>query len=148
MLNPIRANFESHAAAAEYIQTRGAFKKWDPRTVLEYANHGFEPTSAGDVTLRCRPEFEATVYPTYPLIWSRLSEVAAPTLIIVGEDSPATGSEDFGTTRPVYEAMHRRIRHSTLQVGEGGGHFWPFEQPGLMADAIAAALASAPESRL
>ena len=140
--------FESHDAAAEYIRTRAAFKNWDTRTVREYANHGFEPNAAGGVTLRCKPEFEATVYPTYPLIWGRLGEVMVPTHIIVGEDSPTTGDGDFGTTRPLYAAMHRRIPHSTLQIGEGGGHFWPFEQPGLMADAIAAALSSSVESRL
>lgn len=58
-----------------------------------------------------------------------LSEIAVPTMILVGE-------EDYATPLAMAEAMHERISGSTLEVIPGARHLTPLECPALVAERL------------
>ena len=95
-----------------------------PDSLRGYVDYGFRDRSDGDVELKCRPEHEANIYMMGAAngLYSRLGEVATPTLVACGGDSRSI-------TPAFAQRIVERLPHATLEVWEGHGHFGPIDDP-------------------
>lgn len=124
-----RATFPDRAAALEAYRGRGAFATWSEAQLADYVAAGFHDTPAGEVTLACRPEWEASTYAlqNYDALQA-LEQVRRPVRILAGETGSSVGA---------------RVRDSGLVAVEtipGTSHFLPMERPDLARQALGEAV--------
>jgi pimeloyl-ACP methyl ester carboxylesterase len=124
-----RATFPDRAAALAAYRGRGAFATWSEAQLADYVAAGFHDTPAGEVTLACRPEWEASTYAlqNYDALQA-LAEVRRPLRILAGEKDSSVSA---------------RVRDSALVAVEtvpGTSHFLPMERPELVRKVLGAAV--------
>ena len=126
-----RAHFESREAGYENFASKALFATFDPEALRLYVDHGFVDDPNGGVTLACRPEDEAEAYrgAAGSGAFERLAEVGIPVHVVCGEVSTHLPAPRL---TPVVE----RLRHGSLEVMSGVGHFGPFEAPERVAESI------------
>ncbi|MEJ5254535.1 MAG: alpha/beta hydrolase [Acidimicrobiales bacterium] len=133
-----RAEFDSLDAAFDNFAAKPPFSSLDPAALRAYVEHGFAPTPAGTVRLKCRPEHEAQVYRMGAAhdAFAHLDRVTCPVVVARGA---ATGPGPASFVERIVGALpHGRVEeHPEL------GHFGPLERPDLIATAITAAFAAA-----
>ena len=127
-----RADFPDRAAAMEAYRGRGAFETWSEAQLADYVAAGFHDTPSGQVTLACRPEWEASTYAVqnYDAL-QLLDQVRRPVRIFIG----GTG---LGVSPRVRAYTGDRIAVETVP---GATHFLPMERPDLVRQALRAAVA-------
>ncbi len=130
-----RSVFASRAAALEHLAARSALASIRGDVLVDYVEGGFAEQADGAVHLRCDPEAEAATYAMAGRAdtWERLPEVACPVTVACGGDRA-----DFGPD--VARAVAARLQQGRLEQHPVLGHLGPFEQPEVVAAAIAAAL--------
>lgn len=130
-----RARFPSADEAYANFASKPPLSALASAALRAYVDHGFAPEPDGSVVLRCRPEVEATIYrravteDRFPL----LAEVACPTVVAAGGRSDAI-------TPAIARRQVDRLPAGRLRVFDRLGHFGPLEDPGLVAEAVAADL--------
>lgn len=119
-----RPEFESRAAMRASYAGRGAFRQWRPEFLDAYIEWGSEELADGRARLRCTPAVEAAMFRGVPLPGTAAAlfgAIRCPILVL------AAGAE-YGRTgdpRLVIEAAP----DARLEVIEGRGHFFPYENP-------------------
>lgn len=112
-----RATFDDIESIVRAYSRRPPLAQLAPEALESYVRWGTEPTATG-VTLRCRPEDEATVFErsaqpqNAPSAWAHLECLTAPTTILAGRSS---------FLPDVFEAQAARCRGRLVVVE--GGHF-------------------------
>ena len=130
-----RAVFPSKAAALEAYIGRGAFKTWTREQIADYVEGGFRETGAGEVTLACAPEWEASNFRTHN--YDPWAAFAASRCAIeirraeIGSTCRVEGREEELT-------RGGRIR---IAVVPGTSHFLPMERPDVVVETLRAAAA-------
>ena len=121
-LNRRRA-FADRAEALEAYRGRGAFKTWPATALADYVAGGFRDAAEG-VELACSPEWEAANFAAQAHdARAALRRVEAPVSIFRGaRDSTCS--------------LTRGGRNIAVRTVSGAGHFLPFEQPGLVGEAL------------
>ena len=129
-----RPRFASRQAAFDNFMAKPSFAGWQERAMWAYVTGGMRAEADGYV-LKCRPEVEAEFFAaaTTHGAWDRLHEIAAPTLIIAGENS--TTHHD-----PYLGALTERFDSARCVVVPGTSHFVWMEQPAAIAAEAAAAV--------
>jgi pimeloyl-ACP methyl ester carboxylesterase len=131
-----RATFPSKVAALEAYVGRGAFKTWRREQIADYVEDGFRETGAGEVTLTCAPEWEASNFRTHNYDpWAAFAESRCPIDIRRAE----TASTCRLDGREAELAADGRVTVETLP---GTTHFLPMERPDVVAAALNAAALS------
>ncbi|MEM7339280.1 MAG: alpha/beta hydrolase [Actinomycetota bacterium] len=127
-----RAGFASRADALERYASRPPLSLLDPDALRGYVEFGFRDEPDGSVTLRCRPDVEASVYEHHNTgAFERLADVSMPMMITVGTpgelpaDLAAQAAE--AAANPLVSVVHEPDL----------SHFGPLQAPHRMADAIA-----------
>ncbi len=130
-----RPGFSSREAAYENFRSKPAFSGWEERAMRAYVDGGLRREGEG-VVLKCTPEAEAEFFlaATEHGAWDRLGEVATPTLLLAGEES-TTHQETF------VAELAGRFEDATYEIVPGASHFVWMEQPGLVAERLAATVA-------
>lgn len=129
-----RPGFSSREAAFDNFTSKPAFSRWDERAMRAYVDGGLR--SEGDeFVLKCTPKAEAEFFmaATEHGAWDRLDEVATPTLLLAGEHS-TTHQEAF------LAEQAGRFQDATYEIVPDASHFVWMEQPGLVAEHVAAAI--------
>jgi pimeloyl-ACP methyl ester carboxylesterase len=130
-----RDTFASLDEAYANYSSKPPFNGLDPAALRAYVDHGFASNPDGTVSLKCRPEMEASVYThgSAHHAFDHLAEVQCPVTIAVGvEDSfPAAFGRQIADTLP----SARVASFPDL------GHFGPLEAPALIAASILEAFA-------
>jgi pimeloyl-ACP methyl ester carboxylesterase len=90
-----------------------------PECLEAYIRFGFEHHADGSISLRCRPEFEASTYAAGSThrTWGRLGEVACPVTVVRGRPDPGPALLAPG--------IADRLPAGTLEEHPGFGHFAP-----------------------
>lgn len=131
-----RASFPSHAAALEAYTGRGAFKTWRREQIADYVAGGFRDTGAGEVTLACTPEWEASNFRTHNYDpYAAFAQSRCP--IDIRKAAFASTCRIEGRERDL--TREGRIR---IEVVPGTTHFLPMERPDLVVEALRAAVAA------
>jgi len=128
-----RATFPSRAAMMDAYRGRGAFETWSEAQLADYAAGGLVETASGEVTLACRPAWEAAIYARQDLhAWEAMAEVRCPLRILAGVEGSSVG--------PRAQALARAVG-ARLEVVPGATHFLPMERPELVRQALREAAA-------
>jgi pimeloyl-ACP methyl ester carboxylesterase len=123
-----RESFPDRAAALAAYRGRGAFATWSEAQLADYVAAGFRDTADGQVTLACRPEWEALTYAVHAYDpWRALDVVACPVRILAGDVDSAVAPEARSP------AARGRLQ---LDIVHGASHFLPMERPQLVRDAL------------
>ncbi len=129
-----RAVFASKAAVVEAYRGRGAFRSWSEDMLVDYVTDGFRDTDDGQVTLACKPAWEASNFTSHGQDpYDAFDRSVCPIRILRAE---------VGSTCRVDDQVDRltqsgRIRIETIP---GASHFLPMERPDLVREALEAAM--------
>lgn len=130
-----RATFPSKAAAIEAYTGRGAFRTWSAEQLADYVEAGFRETPTGEVTLTCRPEWEASNFRTHNYDpWTAFRERRCPIRILRAQEASTFRLEG-------HEAKLAAAGRIDVETVPGTSHFLPMERPDLVRDVLAAAAA-------
>ncbi|MFD1190238.1 alpha/beta fold hydrolase [Phenylobacterium conjunctum] len=129
-----RAVFASKVAVVEAYRGRGAFRAWSEDMLVDYVTDGFRDTDDGQVTLACKPAWEASNFTSHGQDpYDAFDRSVCPIHILRAE---------VGSTCRVDDQIDRltqggRIRIETVP---GTSHFLPMERPELVREALEAAM--------
>lgn len=132
-----RSRFASFEEALENFTSKPPMSTFDPQAREAYVRHGFKPTSDGEIELKCLPELEARTYETggSAPVWNDITSVTTPVWVMSGALA-AFQPSSFA------HLVAERIPGSTFVRWDEMGHFGPLEQPRLIADYVAAVIAT------
>jgi pimeloyl-ACP methyl ester carboxylesterase len=127
-----RAVYPSRRAAFEAYLGRGAFKSWSEAQLADYVAAGFAPTVAGEVSLTCTPEWEASNFRTHNYdAWAAFRESRCPIRILRAAEASTFRLEG----READLGDDGRI---TVETVPGTTHFLPMERPDLVRQVLLA----------
>ena len=88
-----RAVWSSTEELIERLRDSSPLAGWRDEFLRAYVTYGTQPRDDGLVELKCPPEIEAQVYAAARAHdgWERLADLACPTLLLTGDDSPMWG---------------------------------------------------------
>ena len=130
-----RATFPSKAAAVEAYRGRGAFRTWSDEQLQDYVAAGFRETADGEVTLTCRPEWEASNFRTHNYDpWAAFRESRCPIRILRAAEASTFRLEG-------HEAELAATGRITVETLPGTSHFLPMERPERVRETLLACLA-------
>lgn len=121
------ARFESGEAAFAFHRGKRAFAGMSDEVLRDYIRAGTRERDGG-VELTWSPRWEAAVYSSVPLVWTRLPRLRLPTLGLRGEESDILGEAAFRRWGRLQKSADLR----TLP----GGHLLPLEHPEGTAGAV------------
>lgn len=135
-----RAEFPSKPAAFEAYRGRGGFRTWSDAQLADYVEAGFRETApegpAGQVTLTCAPQWEASNFRTHNYDGlAAFRDSRCPIAILRAE---------VGSTCRVegHEAELTATGRITLETVPGTSHFLPMERPDLVVATLRRAAAA------
>lgn len=128
-----RTTFPSRAAAMAAYRGRGAFATWTEAQLADFVAGGLHETGSGEeVTLACRPVWEAAIYARQDVhAWEVMKELRRPLRIFVGGDDSSVGAPARALASEV---------GATVEVVPGTTHFLPMERPELVRQALRVAV--------
>ena len=111
--------FESAEVAFANFSAKPPLNELHPDCLAAYVRHGFTELDDGSITLRCRPEFEASTYSAGQShrTWSHLGEVQCPVTVVRGREFPGPALLAAG--------IAEQLPGGRLEVHEDQGHFGP-----------------------
>ena len=123
-----RSSFHSKIEALEYFQKKSFFKKFDPRCLKDYVEHGLTKTVKG-FELTIPTQVETDIFKKMPCFFiPRLSEIKPCTILYATAQGMSFDKNDL-------EWLQKSIKHVRL-IPYQGGHMAPFENPELMATLV------------
>ncbi|MCP3989930.1 MAG: alpha/beta hydrolase [Actinomycetia bacterium] len=134
-----RATFASRQEAVERFARRPPLSLLDPRALEAYVEHGFEYLPDGSVTLRCRPEDEASVFEHhFSGTFERAADLTIPVVMATGGGSqgPADRVAEAAAANPAL----KRVEYQDLS------HFGPLQAPDRLAADVAAFMLDTPSA--
>lgn len=131
-----RDRFPSLEDAYANFASKPPLSALHPDALAAYVAGGFVDDGEG-VSLRCRPEVEASTYEmgSRHRAWAHLGELTCPVVVARGSDE-VPGPAGFAPL------VAQRIPGAALQDHPRLGHFGPLEDPGAMAVAVSEAIAA------
>jgi pimeloyl-ACP methyl ester carboxylesterase len=127
-----RATFPSKAAAVEAYTGRGGFRAWSAEQLADYVEAGFRETATGEVTLTCRPEWEASNFRTHNYDpWAAFRATRCPVRILKAEQASTARLDEH---RDELLATGR----ISIETVPGTTHFLPMERPELVRETLQA----------
>jgi pimeloyl-ACP methyl ester carboxylesterase len=119
-----RERWSSVEEFREYLPTRPAYAQFVAEALDDYAVAGLTQSEDG-YELAYRTVWEAHNFATTPDIAPLLAEVALPTLLLFGEQSPMYSTEGLARAADAFSPF------ITTQMVAQAGHLIPQENPGL-----------------
>jgi pimeloyl-ACP methyl ester carboxylesterase len=130
-----RATFPSREAAFDAYRGRGGFRTWSAAQLADYVAAGFAETPTGEVTLTCRPEWEASNFRTHNYdAWAAFDESRCPIRILHAAEGSTFRMEGHeGELAAGGRILVETVPHTT--------HFLPMERPDLVRETLLACVA-------
>ncbi len=128
-----RNEWASPHDAYESYAKRPPLNVMTAESLRAYVDYGMRDRGDGVYELKCRPDVEAEVYSMGPAngLFGKLDAIASKVTVCAGEHSDAI-------TPAIAEQIVERLRHGTLEIWEGHGHFGPQADPDRAARSILA----------
>jgi pimeloyl-ACP methyl ester carboxylesterase len=130
-----RADFASRQAVRDAYRGRGGFATWSDAQLADYVEAGFRETPDGQVTLTCRPEWEASNFRTHN--YDGLAAFRAsrcPIRILRAAEGSTCRIEG-------HEAELAATGRIEIETIPGTTHFLPMERPELVRETLRAVVA-------
>jgi pimeloyl-ACP methyl ester carboxylesterase len=125
-----RATFPSRQAVFDAYRGRGGFRTWSDEQLVDYIEGGFRETADGEVTLTCRPDWEASNFATHNYDGlGALRQSRCPIRILRAAEGSACRIEGHEAEL----AATGRIRVETVPDTT---HFLPMERPELVRETL------------
>ncbi len=80
-----RRHWDNHQQFIDHHKTRRAYRDFTEEAFRDYAEGGLEDSKDGRLQLVFNPAWEAFNFQTTPYIWSALSKITVPTLLLSAE---------------------------------------------------------------
>lgn len=125
-----RDRWTSREEFRSYLPTRGIYESFCPEALDDYAYAGLVEDGEGGFRLAYHPAWEAHNFMTTGSIWSCLTDIRIPTLLLHGETSSLYPAEDLEGLKAGFSAAVE-----VLAVN-GCGHMIPQEDPHQLARLI------------
>jgi len=130
-----RATFADRRAAFSAYHGRGGFRTWSDAQLADYVEAGFRETPQGDVTLTCRPEWEASNFRTHNYDGlAAFRESRARIRVLRAAEGSTCRIEG-------HEAELAATGRIAIETVPGTTHFLPMERPELVQATLRAAAA-------
>jgi len=123
------ATWQSLAVMKADIASKGFYKAWHPQVISDYCQYSTNVSNEGGVTLSCEPNWEASIFGSYPKgLWRAVHDIKIPVEILVANKSY------FFIPRAVKRAakINKNIQWQTF----GQHHCFPMEEPIATAEII------------
>jgi lipase len=143
-----RNRWASPAAMYERFRDREPFRRWQPRVLRDYCEHGLLPAPDGDgLVLACPPAVEADIYAgaSETDIYPEIATVRVPVVVLRGFPSQVNPAEDLSAS-PTAPDLAAHFPHGRDVLLREQSHFIPMEVPEVVA-AWVRELAEASEGR-
>jgi len=118
--------FENREVMYQNYRGKPVFAGFSDQVLRDYVDGLGEELGSGGVGLRYSPDWEARIYETGGLadwvIWRNRGRVAAPTLVIRGEDT-------YTLKDPVIQSLVGGMAQGEYATIRGTGHLLPLEDP-------------------
>ena len=121
-----RATFPSREAAFDAYRGRGGFRTWSDAQLADYVAAGFRETPEGEVTLTCRPEWEASNFRTHNYDALAAFRASRCPIRILRAAEGSTCRIDG------HEAELAATGRIAVETIAGTTHFLPMERPDLV----------------
>ena len=127
-----RDHFASRAEALANFSAKQPLSTLSPDVLELYVEHGFHSSQDG-IRLRCRRDDEARIFATSGIdaMWQKLETLEVRTTVGYGENVKGHGPHNWA---PEIAAT---IPGGIPQAFERLGHLGPFQDPGVVAQAVA-----------
>ncbi len=138
-----RNRWSSASEMAARIGDRGVFARWDRRVLDDYCRYGLRPSPDGEwLELACSPEVEGACYggQADPDIYERVRSIELPVAIVRARTHPEGRFVPDFSYSPAWPELVAQFRHATDEHLPEANHFFPMEQPDLVAARIARCL--------
>ena len=127
-----RATFPDRQAVIDAYRGRGGFATWSDEQLADYVEGGFRETPEGDVTLACRPEWEASNFATHNYDGLKaFRDSRCPIRILRAAENSTCRIEG-------HEAELAATGRITVETVPGTTHFLPMERPELVRETLRA----------
>lgn len=125
-----KATFSSLEEAFENYRGKKAFGTWTDEWLKAYVEHGFVPSSAGEVELACPPSWESLTFQhTEPNAVRWIRDPGCPIHILAAA---------HGSTFPItaHARIQKRLPKAHIEVLPDATHFLPMEHTALVVQRI------------
>lgn len=144
-------NFSSAQEMFERFVERPPYSVFDTQSLRDYCQHGLKQSEDGsDFSLACSPNFEGRVYPMALAnagIYASIRALEIPVLVIRARPQDPSIKPWDGLGTPTWPKLAGEFRFgSDLQLLDKT-HMLPMEDPALVADLIAKAIAKLDQSK-
>ena len=139
-----RNRWASASEMAARLRDRGGFSRWDRHVFDDYCRYGLRPSPDGECfELACSPEVEGAVYigQADPDIYERVRSIDLPVHIVRARTHPEGRFVPDFSYSPTWPQVVNEFRNATEVHLPEATHFFPMEQPDLVAELIAASAA-------
>lgn len=103
------------------LMQKNLYKNWHPDALQAFIDNGTKASADGGIELSCAPEWEASIFGSYPRgLWQAVRKVEVPVEIFVASDSYGFISR---SARKAAKA-NKNIQWQSVE----GGHCFPMEQ--------------------
>jgi pimeloyl-ACP methyl ester carboxylesterase len=132
-----RATFPSRQAVFDAYRGRGGFRTWSDEQLADYIEGGFAETAGGEVTLTCRPEWEASNFATHNYDGlAAFRDSRCPIRILRAAEASTCRIEG-------HEAELLATGRIKIETVPGTTHFLPMERPDLVRETLRAVAGAA-----
>lgn len=111
------------------LSQKSLYKNWHPDALQAFVEHGTKASAQGGIELSCAPEWEASIFGSYPRgLWQAVSKIEIPVDIFVA-------SKSYG----FIERSARKAAKANKNIQwhfMDGVHCFPMEQPERTADVL------------
>ena len=136
-----RSRFASASQMAARLRQRDGFSRWDLRVLEDYCRHGLRPSPDGHgFELACPPEIEGACYvgQADPDIYEQLRSIDLPVHIVRARAHPEGRFIPDFSYSPTWPNLVNEFRNATELHLTESTHFFPMEQPELVAALVSA----------
>ena len=130
-----RAGYPDRQTAIAAYTGRGAFKTWPGEILADYVDGGFVDLPTGEVTLACRPQWEAATFAAQDHdAWEAFHQSVCPIRILRAESESTCGVNESSSELTSDDRI-------SIETVPGTSHFVPMERQELCRAALMSAIA-------
>lgn len=130
-----RSIWPNKQAMTESLKTKALYRDWDERALSLFVEYGTNVNSNGYLHLACAPDWEASIFGSYPRgLWQAVKTLTVPADIF-------TASKSYGFIKGSVDKacrLNQNIRKHAID----GSHCFPMEVPEIAARRIFAIIAA------
>ena len=104
------------------LKTKKLYKEWQPQVLEDFIESATVTTPSGEIRLACNPQWEASIFGSYPRkLWSSIAKTSVPVDVVIADNT-------YGFIKPAIKRATKLSRYIQCHYF-GNNHCFPMEQP-------------------